>query len=44
MNSAVSFVDQSQRADLLGSVDFPGIAEGGWQGDIDLQTKTFGGI
>lgn len=32
------------RPDLLGSVDFPGIAGGGWQGDSDLQTVNFGGI
>lgn len=44
MNSAVSFVDPPGRGDLSGSVDFPGIAGGGWQGDDDLQTKSFGGI
>lgn len=44
MNSAVAFVDPPGRPDLSGSVDFPGIAGVGWQGDGNLQINNFGGI
>lgn len=43
MKSAVSFVDPPGGGDLLGSVDFPGIAGVGWKGDGDLQTNIFCG-
>lgn len=45
MNPEVLFVNPPGRGDLsAASADFPGIAGGSWQGDSDLQTKTFGGI
>lgn len=44
MSSVVSFVDPPGRGDWSRSVDFPGIASVGWQGDSDLQAKAFGGI
>lgn len=44
MNSVVLFVDPPERSDGSRSVDFPGIAGVGWQGDSDLQAKAFGGI
>lgn len=44
MSSVVSFVDPPGRDDRSRSVDFPGIAGGGCQGDTDLQAKAFGGI